>query len=222
MFAIKHIDSENLSDALALRVLPEQEKYVTPPAESLSMAYVYYDRSIPLGLYCGDKMVGYALILYDRDAAAYSLCHFCINAPEQRKGCGRAFLGKLLRYIAEKPLGEAENITVTCSEDNIAIMKLNREYGFEKTGAGDDVSIAMSLPISAVKASESLPDDTLDAVAGGVVLREEQAGFATASSRDSAAIRTGDDRGQLTAEQLSPEYIRRQIFGAKFDELYGN
>ena len=37
-----------------------------------------------------------------------------------------------------------------------------------------------------------------------------------------AKIKTGDTRGELTKEQRTPEYIHRQIFGKKYDEIMGN
>ena len=37
-----------------------------------------------------------------------------------------------------------------------------------------------------------------------------------------AKIKTGDTRGELTEEQRTPEYIHRQIFGKKYDEIIGN
>ena len=43
----------------------------------------------------------------------------------------------------------------------------------------------------------------------------------TRTSRDSAKIKTGDSRRQLSAEERTPAYIHRQIFGKKFEEVYG-
>ena len=42
------------------------------------------------------------------------------------------------------------------------------------------------------------------------------------SSSGSAKIRTGDSRKHLTEEQLTPEYIHKQIFGKKYDALFRN
>ena len=44
----------------------------------------------------------------------------------------------------------------------------------------------------------------------------------TQSVTNDAKIKTGDTRGELTKEQRTPEYIHRQIFGKKYDEIIGN
>lgn len=225
---VKPINAENYADALALKLLPEQENYVTPPTESLAMAYVYYAQSLPVGLYADEKMVGYALLLYDRDAAAYSICHFSIDAAEQGKGYGKEALGQLLLLAAAKPLGEADQVLISCAGENAAMKKLCKGFGFTETGKQDGDFIEMSLPIAAIEMPDgkSLPDELLRTVTGGVTMGEtdshsETSISETRTSRDSAKIKTGDSRRQLSAEERTPAYIHRQIFGKKFEEVYG-
>ena len=75
-----------------------------------------------------------------------------------------------------------------------------------------------------------LTEDELKLVVGGVEGLDtrkdeyERIIMATsdASSRDSAATRTGDSRKHLTEEQLTPEYIHNQIFGKKYDAIFRN
>ena len=75
-----------------------------------------------------------------------------------------------------------------------------------------------------------LTEDELKQVVGGVedldIRKDEYENIILAtsehSSRDSAKIRTGDSRKHLTEEQLTPEYIHKQIFGKKYDAFFGN
>ena len=75
-----------------------------------------------------------------------------------------------------------------------------------------------------------LTEDELQLVVGGVsgvdIRKDEYERLIMATpeavSRDSAAIKTGDTRKHLTEEQLTPEYIHNQIFGKRFDEIFGN
>lgn len=220
---VKPINAENYADALALKLLPEQENYVTPSVESLAMAYVYYAQSLPVGLYADEKMVGYALLLYDRDAAAYSICHFSIDAAEQGKGYGKEALGQLLLLAAAKPLGEADKVLISCAGENAAMKKLCKGFGFTETGKQDGDFIEMSLPIAAIEMPDgkSLPDELLRAVTGGVTTGGTADSTGLKSSKESAKITTGDTRRQLSEEERTPAYIHRQIFGKKFEEVYG-
>ena len=220
---VKPINAENYADALALKLLPEQENYVTPPTESLAMAYVCYERALPLGVYDGEKMLGYALLLYERDAAAYSLCHFSVDAAERGKGYGKAAFEQLLSCAAAKPLGEADQVLLSCAETNSAMRKLTEEFGFTETGRRDGGFIEMSLPLAAVRIPDGvdLPDELLRAVTGGVAADGTDNFSPLGSSRDSAAIKTGDTRRELSEEERSPAYIHRQIFGKRFEEVYG-
>ena len=75
-----------------------------------------------------------------------------------------------------------------------------------------------------------LTEDELHQVVGGVenldIRKDEYESIilntSEPSSRNSAKIKTGDSRKHLTEEQLTPEYIHKQIFGEKYDAFFGN
>ena len=75
-----------------------------------------------------------------------------------------------------------------------------------------------------------LSEDELKLVVGGVegldIRKDEYESIilttSESSSSGSAKIRTGDSRKHLTEEQLTPEYIHKQIFGKKYDVFFRN
>ena len=76
------------------------------------------------------------------------------------------------------------------------------------------------------KKLSELTEAELLQVCGGVegfdIRKDEYENIILSSASDSAKIRTGDTRGQLSEEQLTPAYIHRQIFGKKYDEFFGD
>ena len=69
---------------------------------------------------------------------------------------------------------------------------------------------------------KELTEDELLQVCGGAGKDGTQTGTNDSKIKKDAKIRTGDTRGELTKEQRTPEYIHRQIFGKKYDEIIGN
>lgn len=59
------IDENNFIDAFNLTLGEGQEKFVSHPVRSLAQAYVYRDRCVPFGIYDGETMVGYVMVIYD-------------------------------------------------------------------------------------------------------------------------------------------------------------
>lgn len=86
------IDENNFLDAFHLKLGPGQERFVSHPIRSLAQAYVYYHQCTPFGICCGDRMVGYVMVIYDYDLAEYNIWHMMIDADHQGKGCGKAAL----------------------------------------------------------------------------------------------------------------------------------
>lgn len=69
-----------------------QETYVSHPIRSLAQAYVYYSQCTPFGIYAGDKMVGYVMVIYDYDEETYNIWHMMIDSAFQGKGYGQGHL----------------------------------------------------------------------------------------------------------------------------------
>ena len=144
---LRRIDESNFIDAFNLKLSPWQEEYVSHPIRSLAQAYVYYHQCTPFGIYDGETMVGYVMVIYDYDIPEYDIWHMMIDEAHQLRGYGRAALEKVLDYIRTKPFGDSDRVALTCNEKNAAALHLYRSLGFEETGNtdGDEIEMALNL-----------------------------------------------------------------------------
>lgn len=137
MIKLTQIDETNFLECFALRLGNGQERFVSSPIRSLAQAYVYRDQCMPFGIYAGDKMIGYVMVIYDREEQTYNIWHFMIDAAHQRKGYGKAALAQVIRYIKTKPFGPSGTVLLTCSPENQAAYALYTDFGFCPTGRYD-------------------------------------------------------------------------------------
>ena len=144
MITLKAITEENFIDAFNLKLAPGQERFVSHPVRSLAQAYVYREQCQPFGIYEGDTMVGYVMVIYDYDIPEYDIWHMMIDELYQRRGFGSAALDLVLDYIKTKPFGSSNRVTLTCNRDNIQALKLYKSKGFTETGAEDEDEIELS------------------------------------------------------------------------------
>ena len=147
MITLKAITEENFIDAFNLKLAPGQERFVSHPVRSLVQAYVYREQCQPFGIYEGDTMVGYVMVIYDYDIPEYDIWHMMIDELYQRCGFGSAALDLVLDYIKTKPFGSSNRVTLTCNRDNIQALKLYKSKGFTETGAEDEDEIELSLTL---------------------------------------------------------------------------
>ena len=147
MITLKAITEENFIDAFNLKLAPGQERFVSHPVRSLAQAYVYREQCQPFGIYEGDTMVGYVMVIYDYDIPEYDIWHMMIDELYQRRGFGSAALDLVLDYIKTKPFGSSNRVTLTCNKDNIQALKLYKSKGFTETGAEDEDEIELSLTL---------------------------------------------------------------------------
>lgn len=145
MIDLKAITEENFIDAFALKLAPEQERFVSHPVRSLAQAYVYREQCQPFGIYEDDRMVGYVMVIYDYDIPEYDIWHMMIDRTEQGKGYGKAALDRVLDYIKTKPFGSSERVTLTCNKENLRALGLYKSKGFTETSAEDGEEIELSL-----------------------------------------------------------------------------
>ena len=97
MINLRKITEENFIDAFNLKLAPEQERFVSHPVRSLAQAYVYREQCQPFGIYEGDTMVGYVMVIYDYDIPEYDIWHMMIDESNQKRGYGRAALDRVFR-----------------------------------------------------------------------------------------------------------------------------
>ena len=145
MINLRKIDEENFIDAFNLKLGEEQKKCVSNPIRSLAQAYVYREQCQPFGIYDGDEMVGYVMVIYDYDIPEYDIWHMMIDTSKQGKGYGRAALEQIIAYIKTKPFGSSDKVTLTCNKDNFGALKLYLKMGFTETGVEDEDEIELSM-----------------------------------------------------------------------------
>lgn len=145
MINLRKITEENFIDAFNLKLAPEQERFVSHPVRSLAQAYVYREQCQPFGIYEGDTMVGYVMVIYDYDIPEYDIWHMMIDELDQKRGYGKAALDRVLDYIKTKPFGSSNRITLTCNRDNAQALNLYKSRSFAETGAADEDEIELSL-----------------------------------------------------------------------------
>ena len=144
---LRKIDESNFLDAFHLTLAPEQEKFVSHPIRSLAQAYVYYHQCTPFGIYHGDTMVGYVMVIYDYDLEEYDIWHMMIDEAHQGRGFGRAAMEVCLAYISGKPFGASNRVVLTCNRDNESALRLYRRFGFTETGNSDEDELEFALTL---------------------------------------------------------------------------
>lgn len=145
MVNLRKITEENFIDAFNLKLGKGQEHYVSHPIRSLAQAYIYREQCQPFGIYDGDMMVGYVMVIYDYDIPEYDIWHMMIDVSKQGKGYGRSAIEQVITYIKTKPFGSSDRVTLTCNKDNPIATKLYQDMGFAPTGVEDEDEIELSM-----------------------------------------------------------------------------
>lgn len=148
MIYLRSITEENFIDAFHLNLAPGQERFVSHPIRSLAQAYVYREQCQPFGIYKGDTMVGYVMVIYDYDIPEYDIWHMVVDESYQGRGYGSAALDRVLDYIGTKPFGASNRVTLTCNRENVRALNLYKSKGFTETGAEDGDEIELTLRLS--------------------------------------------------------------------------
>ena len=147
MIQLRNITEDNFIDAFNLKLAPGQERFVSHPVRSLAQAYVYREQCRPFGIYEGDVMVGYVMVIYDYDIPEYDIWHMMIDEAHQGQGCGSAAVDRVLDYIRTKPFGASDRVALTCNKENTRALSLYKSKGFSETGAVYDDEIELSLTL---------------------------------------------------------------------------
>ena len=145
MVELRPITEDNFLDAFGLKLEPGQEDFVSHPIRSLAQAYVYRDQCQPFGIYAGDEMVGYVMVIYDYDVPEYDIWHMMIDAARQGRGYGRDALDRVIEYIGTKPFGDSDRVALMCNKRNPIARKLYESRGFRATGVEDGEEIELVL-----------------------------------------------------------------------------
>jgi len=147
MVELRAITEDNFIDAFHLKLAPGQEAFVSHPIRSLAQAYVYRNQCQPFGIYAGEKMVGYVMVIYDDDVPEYDIWHMMIDESMQGHGFGSEALDRVIEYIRTKPFGNSGRIALTCNKNNPIARKLYESKGFSATGVEDDDETELAMTV---------------------------------------------------------------------------
>ena len=142
---LEPITEDNYIEAFHLQLAEGQEKFVSHPIRSLAQAYIYRNQCQPFGIYSGEKMVGYVMVIYDYDIPEYDIWHMMIDRTDQGCGYAQNALNKCLEYIGMKPFGDSNRVVLTCSKENSAALHIYKKAGFSFTGQQDEEELEMVL-----------------------------------------------------------------------------
>ena len=109
---LEKIDENNFLQAFGLKLGEGQDKFVSHPIRSLAQAYVYRDQCTPFGIFCGETMVGYVMVIYDYDLEEYDVWHLMIDKEHQGRGYAKEAMRLCLEYIAGKPFGDSHKVVM--------------------------------------------------------------------------------------------------------------
>jgi diamine N-acetyltransferase len=147
MIELRPITEDNFIDAFHLKLAPAQESFVSHPIRSLAQAYVYRNQCQPFGIYAGEKMVGYVMVIYDYDVPEYDIWHMMIDESMQGHGFGSEALDRVIEYIRTKPFGDSGRIALTCNKSNPVARKLYESKGFSATGVEDEDETELAMTV---------------------------------------------------------------------------
>lgn len=148
LISLQKVDESNFIACFDLKLGEGQDKFVSHPVRSLAQAYVYYAQCTPFAVCLGSEVVGYVMVIYDYDEAAYNIWHLMIDKAHQGKGYGRAAMELALTYIRTKPFGDANRVLLTVNPENHAACGLYRTLGFSETGCSDEDEVELGLSLA--------------------------------------------------------------------------
>ena len=141
--ALQKVDESNFLDCFSLKLDAQQEKFVSHPIRSLAQADVYYKQCTPFAVCHAGQVIGYLMVIYDYDEAAYFIWHLMIDVQHQGRGYGRAAMEAALAYIRSKPFGNSGIVRLTVSPQNSAACHLYQTLRFSATGRADEDEIEL-------------------------------------------------------------------------------
>jgi diamine N-acetyltransferase len=129
--SLEDVSRSNIREICALRVAPNQERFVSSNAESLAEAYVIAE-AVPRAIRASDALVGFVM-LYDSPMETFlDLWRLMIDVKHQGRGFGRAAVMAVLDYARDRP--NTNVVTVGAEEGVGSPAGFYERLGFHQTG----------------------------------------------------------------------------------------
>lgn len=129
MITFKEIDRTNYWDCMELTVDDGQQNFVADNKQSLVEA-AYEDGLYPLGIYHGERMIGFVLYDYDESFPGWSMSRFMIGKQFQGKGYGKQAVLDFFTYF--KARHNADNLYISVFLENNVARKMYSSVGFKE------------------------------------------------------------------------------------------
>ena len=157
MVELRPITAANWEQAIALKVSPEQERFVPSVAISLAKAYIRPDgvTYVPIGIYSVEtgEMVGFYSYMYrPHNMRVVYIGGFLIDKRFQRQGYGVSTMELFLQNI-QAELPECEGVYLTVHPENHSAERFYSQFGFAKTGLviGQEDAMGLTFPNSVMR-----------------------------------------------------------------------
>ncbi|WP_049560074.1 GNAT family N-acetyltransferase [Nonomuraea sp. SBT364] len=140
-FRLVRITSANIDTAIAVKVRPDQERFVSAVVKSLAEAYVYPDVAWPRLILDGDQPVGFLMAFLDIDWNGKGvdfrsgLWRLNVTPEAQGRGVGSFAVASVAAEIRRRG-GAKMYVTWEPAEDGPE--NFYRKLGFELTGEQSD------------------------------------------------------------------------------------
>ena len=144
---LEPVTQENRLAVLSLRAGTGQEGFVETVSACLDEAAQRADWR-PMAIYDGTAVVGFAMYGYFWEyppAGRVWLDRLLIDRAYQGRGYGKAAMQRVLSYIASKPFGNSNHVSLTCAPDNKAAYGLYKRLGFNESGRSDEDEVELEL-----------------------------------------------------------------------------
>lgn len=133
------VTPDNVEAAIALKVRPDQERFVSPVVKSLAEAYAQPGTAWPRLVYDGDELVGFVMAFFDvrfdpgnpDDRPRSGLWRLNIADGRQGRGYGRFAVESVCEEIRRRG---RSRVTVTWAEGEGGPEPFYLRLGFRRTG----------------------------------------------------------------------------------------
>ncbi len=132
---LRPITRDNLWAVVDLKLHLGQEEHIEDNVASIANAYVE-PTFVPLGVYAGDALVGFAMYGQHPDTGAWWVIRLMIDREQQGQGYGRAAMEAVIELMADR-VG-CEEIVTSFNPANTVAATLYASLGFQPTGEIED------------------------------------------------------------------------------------
>ena len=148
VITLRDLQDSDREAVLALRVAPDQRRFVSTVPECLAEAAAEPGaQAISWAIYRDETPVGFVMIAdeVEEPYISHYLWKLLIDERYQRQGVGTAALDLVVRYFLDRP--GVDSITTSAGEGEGSPIPFYERYGFERTGEMDDQEVALRLDL---------------------------------------------------------------------------